>query len=189
MQMKSFGQQKAIGEAIAIAGYSTERGHLTRAGYSLVTDVMPIICVDMIPVDFLNGAMRMGIITRATGPEQGKPAILGGRIQKNERIAGAISRHLEGSFGDGDFDFHPGNDEDSPFYVAQYKHAPTDEGGYDPTKHAIAMTYLVEIEEPEAVSDEAQDFRWITSEQIPEVTAYNHGIALHKAADFLRLYG
>lgn len=186
MYMKTPGEQHAIGRSIAAEGYIDGRSHLTDSAYELVADVVPIMCVDVIPVDVSSsGVFRLGTIIRGTGSERGKLAIVGGRLQKNEGIEAAISRHLNASFDSPDFEFYDGNTEDTPFYLAQYKHAPHSEAGYDPTKHAIAPTYLITIDEPTSTRDEALSFQWIGLDEIPSVTAYNHGIALQRAADFL----
>lgn len=161
---------------------------LSKAVYELVVESVPIVCVDFLPVKFdpITNEPQIGIITRATGPEAGKPALLGGRVEKNETLVEAIIRHLEGSLGESEFSFHEGNAVDNPYHVAEYTHAPTAEGGYDPTKHSIALTYLIDINEPQVVRDEASDFRWISLDQIPETSAYNHHLAMRKAAEYLR---
>lgn len=169
-------------------GIHDDDGFLAKPIYDLIVDAVPIVCVDFLPVRFesMNNDPQIGIITRATGPETGKPALLGGRVQKNETVSAAISRHLEGSLGETEFAYHQGNTEDQPFYLGQYTHAPTAEGGYDPTKHSIAPTYLIDINEPGIVRDEASDFRWIGFDEIPATSAYNHHLAMRKAAKFLQ---
>jgi hypothetical protein len=175
-----------VGQAIIREGIYRNDGFLSPPAYELMTEITPIICVDVIPVNIASSGLQIGIIERATGPEAGKPAILGGRIQKNETVRGAIKRHLYSSFGDGNFSFHEGNDDDSPFHLAQYKHAPTGMGGYDPTKHAIAPTYLIDVAEPRVTHYEAASFHWVGLDEIPTESAYNHHLAMQKAADFLR---
>ncbi len=175
-------QYSEVPKQLVEQGVADGEGFLSPAAYDLVTAHVPIICVDLIPVNDNN---RLGTITRATGPEAGKLAMLGGRIQKDETISGAIGRHLLGSLGRPEFVYHRGNVESHPFYVAQYTHAPSASEGFDPTKHAIAMTYLIDIKKPDRVQDEASDFRWIGFDEIPEESAYNHHIALLAAAKFL----
>ena len=164
-------------------------GRLKRPIYDLITDIMPLLCVDVLPVQDGPSGPRLGIITRATGPERHKPAILGGRINKDETISRAVGRHLLGSLGSAEFTYHQGNDEGRPFYIAQYVHTPSAPGGYDPTKHAIALNYLIRIPEPKRVKDEALDFKWTELDEIPEVSAYNHHLAMQRAADFLHSLG
>lgn len=170
-------------------GIRNKEGLLERPIFDLVVDSIPIVCVDFLPVHPDLSELRVGIITRATGPERDKPALLGGRVQKDETIAAAIGRHLFGSLGEQEFAYHEGNSEGRPFYVAQYDHdSKTFPGfdGYDPTKHSIGLTYLIDINEPTVVRDEASDFRWVGLDQIPEgPSAYNHHVVMQKAADFL----
>jgi ADP-ribose pyrophosphatase YjhB (NUDIX family) len=169
-------------------GIRDERGLLTPPVYDLVVDSVPIVCVDIIPVKTELFIPKLGIITRATGPERGKAAILGGRVLKNETIIDAIGRHLLGSFGSAEFSFHDGNPKKRPFFVQEYPHQDSAEPplGFDPTKHALAMTYLVKIAEPTQVRDEALDFHWVGLDELPETSAYNHHVAMLEAADFLR---
>ncbi len=178
---------EAIGQAIAEEGIYDSAGYLSTPAYELVTDAVPIVCVDVIPVDITqSGLVRIGIITRATGPEKDKPAIVGGRIQKNETISTAVGRHLYDSFQDRHFVFHEGNSEDRPFYLAQFEHAPVSARHFDPTKHAITLTYLIDIPEPQIAQNEALDFRWIELDEIPTESAYNHHLTMQRAADFLQ---
>lgn len=162
--------------------------YLARSVFDLVVDSVPIVCVDFLPVSNSWPEPRLGIITRATGPEAGKTALLGGRIQKDETISEAIGRHLFESLGEERFAYYPGNSEDRPFYVAQYAHAQESVGGYDPTKHSIALTYLIRIanNQPEVVRDEASDFRWIGFDEIPDKSAYNHHKVMGEAVMFLK---
>lgn len=169
-------------------GVWDESGLLTEPAYTLVTQCVPIVCVDIVPINFHEEMPRLGIITRATGPERGKAALLGGRILKDEMISAAIGRHLMGSLGSGKFAYHKTNGESQPFCVQQFLHKGSAEppNSYDPTKHAVTLTYLVDIDEPKQVQDEASEFRWIKLGQIPKESAYNHHLVMQKVADFLQ---
>ncbi len=172
---------------IANQGVHDKDNLLTDPAYELIATCVPFVCVDIIPVR----AKQIGIISRATGSERGKPAILGGRVHKNETISDAISRHLLDSFGSGVFKYHEGNSESHPFYVQQFLHGSSAKPpyGYDPTKHSVTMVYLVTIEEPMHVRNEASDFRWVSSGDLPDASAYNHHLVMRQAASFLQSSG
>lgn len=168
-------------------GIADSSGHLSNAAYELVTDLVPITTVDMIPVDISEGSTRLGAIVRATGQEAGKLALIGGRILKNETIDSAIGRHLLTTIGNSDFNLISGNEIDRPFLVVQYKHATSSNNEFDPTKHSVAMTYLISIPEPELslVGNEASSFEWINTDRLPANGAFNQHLILRKAAQFL----
>lgn len=163
---------------------------LTRAEYRFVTATMPIICVDVIPVREQQNQVQLGYITRATGCQKDKAALIGGRVVKNEHLSEAIGRHLNEAFAIGEFAFHPSNCEGRPFFVAQHAHA-TESGdldAFDPTKHSIAMTYLIEMADPSLalMNGEASAFHWASLDELPQESAFDHHLTLQKAADFLR---
>lgn len=162
-----------------------DNGLLRPPVYELATSWMPLVCVDLVPVKLTEAGPQIGVIERATGSQKGRLAILGGTVKKNERITAAIHRHLEESLGEQDFAYHQGNNEDRPFYVAQYAHQPDSDGLFDPSKQSMGLTYLVDINDPTVIRDEASAFHWITREEIPEVTAYNQGHIMTRAIDFL----
>jgi ADP-ribose pyrophosphatase YjhB (NUDIX family) len=166
-------------------GLEDETGRLHKPVYDLVVSSVPILCVDVFPVNISTTEPSIGVIERATGPEKNKLALIGGRVLKHETIARAIGRHLFDAFESDEFSFYPGNDEGTPFYVAQYAHASTSEGLYDPTKHSIALNFLIEINEPEVVQNEASDFLWISKDQIPSTSSYNQHIVMMKAFEQL----
>jgi ADP-ribose pyrophosphatase YjhB (NUDIX family) len=162
--------------------------YLSDATYRFVTDIIPIACVDMIPVDNNGDTVRFGTIIRATGREAGKIALIGGRVQKDEPLNVAMGRHMSVSLGNDKFSMYPENEIDRPFYIAQYNHAERMDGHlFDPTKHSISMTYLVTIPEPDLslVGNEARSFQWIEIDELPDEGAFNQHLVLRKAAQFI----
>jgi len=168
---------------------TTDRSeYLSETTYKLVTDLIPITCVDMIPVDYNSDTVRLGAIIRATGQEAGKIALIGGRVQKEEPLIVAMSRHMSISLGNAEFNMHPENEIERPFYIAQYNHAERMKDHlFDPTKHSISMTYLVTIPEPDLslVGNEASSFHWLNIGELPDESAFNQHLVLHKAAQFI----
>ena len=162
--------------------------YLKEETYKTIVNSIPIICVDIIPIKQVCKVWNIGIIRRSTGSESGKFAILGGRISLNETITEAINRHLLKDLGVVRFSFYKTNEVQKPFYVLQYfKGTKSKEPfGFDPTKHAIALTYLVEIKEVPLPKNEASEFRWITNKQIPKQVAFNQNIAMQEAFEQLK---
>lgn len=154
--------------------------------YAQITASFPVVCIDVIPVDITK--QKIGVITRATGNEANKLALIGGRIRKDESIKNAILRHLETDLGVTEFSFYITNNESTPFTVQQYSHSnsPIDRYGcYDPTKHSIGLTYLIEINQQPKPKKEACGYHWIGLNEIPKETAFNQGVVMKKALDFL----
>jgi len=154
--------------------------------YQSVTHAVPIVCVDVIPVRQNAGQWEIGIITRATGPEAGKAALLGGRVWHNETLDDAIKRHILTDWDITNFSFFAGNDIGRPFHVQQHLHQDSSEAPYsfDPTKHAIALTYLIELQETPKPRNEASDFYWVSQESLP-LAGYNQQFTMQAAFEFL----
>lgn len=155
--------------------------------YKTITESVPIACVDVIPARKVGGAWQIGIITRATGSETGRAALIGGRIQHGETVPQAIARHLQADLAVENFKFLPGNDELWPFRVQQYMH--TDHAappyGFDPSKHAVALTYLIALSDKPKPANEAMAFHWITAEQIPARCGYGQDQVMRACFTFL----
>lgn len=155
--------------------------------YKTITDNMPIACVDVMPVRKLGTRWEIGIITRATGSQSGKAAILGGRVQHGETVDQAINRHIRTDWGISEYSFYGNGNEFQPFRVQQYLHAPEASRpyGFDPSKHAIALTFLIILHDEPRPQNEASAFYWITEDAIPSECAYNQGIVMRAAFEFL----
>jgi ADP-ribose pyrophosphatase YjhB (NUDIX family) len=127
-----------------------------------VQAVMPIACVDAVPVRRRSNSLRVGLILRQT-PHQGKRwCFVGGRIRRGESLVGALLREWRSVFGPSCnvgpvpeptvVEYHPDSVPGRP---------------HDPRKHAISMTYLLTgCSDPESVSGEALDFRWFPLDEL-----------------------
>ncbi|HMS92581.1 MAG TPA: DUF4916 domain-containing protein [Candidatus Saccharibacteria bacterium] len=166
---------------------SDEFIYLNNNLYRKISSHIPIICVDIVPVKQVKKVWKIGIIKRATGKEAGKLAILGGRIALNETIPEAIKRHLFRDLNIHKFNFYQINDTQKPFYVQQYFLGSESRKpyGFDPTKHAIALTYLVTINEEPIPRDEASAFSWIDRNQIPTKPAFNQDTVMQEVFNYL----
>lgn len=169
-------------------GLFDENGLVKFPVYEMGVKILPILCVDVIPIKRESDIYKIGVISRASGPEAGKVAVIGGRVRKDLKVAEAIGLHLKNDLAIDMWKFYQDNNEKRPFYVQQYlqKSNSTDEFGYDPTKHAVALNYIIEIEGNPKPKNEANNFVWITENEIPEVTAYNHGIVMKQVFEFVR---
>jgi len=165
-----------------------ENSHVSDELYAQITASFPVVCIDVIPVDIVK--QKVGVITRATGKEANRLALIGGRIRKNESINDAILRHLKTDLGVTDFSFYKTNNEDTPFIVQQYSHSAKQVSGYycyDPTKHSIGLTYLIQINQQPKPKTEACGYHWIGLNEIPKETAFNQGVIMKKALDFINI--
>ena len=178
---------KGLIDNVKSGGLFDNAGLIKKPIYDLAIDVLPIICTDIIPVKKINHGYEIGIIRRATGSQSGKMALIGGRVRKDQSIKDAISTHLRNDLGIGGWDFFKNNSENNPFFVQQYfqTESAEDNNGFDPSKHAVALTYLVSIHDEPKPANEAESFMWIKGENIPSNTAYNQGVVMQKAFDFL----
>ncbi|MFZ2513028.1 MAG: DUF4916 domain-containing protein [Candidatus Saccharimonadales bacterium] len=157
--------------------------------YALLTDLIPVVCIDCIPVDISNPLEpKIGVITRATGSQKGKKCLVGGRILKNESISQAIRRHLMNDLGVTQFTFFKINAEDKPFKVVCYKHADSASDGksFDPTKNAFSLTYLVSISEEPVPHNEALEFHWVSFVNEAVEDGFNQKTIMQQALEILR---
>lgn len=177
---------KDLVDNIKDEGLFDDMGLIKQPIYDLAVGVLPVICTDIIPVKKVDDGYEIGVISRATGSQKGKLALLGGRVRKDQSIKDAISTHLKNDLGVVKWSFY-NNSENNPFFVQQYfqTESAKDNQGFDPSKHAIALTFLVTIQDDPKPANEADSFIWITGENIPSVTAFNQGVVMQKAFDFL----
>ncbi len=156
---------------------------LSEKDYRFITSSVPIVCIDVIPVRLNEGHIELGAIVRKTGTESGKIALIGGRIVKNESISDAIRRHLNKDLNILDFKYSPLNSEDSPIIVQQYEHSTQSSRikCFDPTKHSIGLTYLIEINQEPKPANEASKFLWLKQGDIDDSFAFRQDIVFRKA--------
>lgn len=137
--------------------------YLPQKLYDQIVGSIPIICVDIVPVNSKNGKKYFGVIERKTGPEAGKLALIGGRVYKDEKIIDAIKRTLVNDLSVDRFSFYK-CEVSHPIVVEQYMNTDEIEGNYlyDSTKHAISLIYAINIDQAKIKpKNEASDFLWI----------------------------
>ncbi|MEO7001320.1 MAG: DUF4916 domain-containing protein, partial [Ktedonobacterales bacterium] len=82
-------------------------------------------------------------------------------------------RQLHEALGD-HISFHVVPDE-QPLYVAQYIQHPTHVFPVDPRKHAIGLTYCLEIEGEPTAQGEALLFDWFSPDMLPSPAQFGFG--------------
>ena len=139
---------------------------------------IPIVCVDAVLARrTLDGTVtQVGLIRRfdATGKAT-TWCHIGGRMQLGESIAEALDRHVTETVGL-DITKQLGPDP-QPDYVQQYFPAPDAHpelpgAGVDARKHAVALSFLVTVEEEVAAvaGSEGLEFAWFNTEQLAALT-------------------
>ncbi len=110
-----------------------------------VQDLMPILCVDVVPVQMVSGSvLKYGLITRPF-PSSGQVVHcqIGGRVNRLETIRDAIIRHVVDALPLAEFDLP---DDPQPDYVMQwFPAADQSRFGHDPRKHAVSLSFRLEI--------------------------------------------
>ena len=125
----------------------------------------PIACVDLLPVRLHEDAEQIGLIFRDTPHQNRRWCLIGGRVNRGERLSEAALRLWRDALGDS-----------LPFEsfirpeprVVEYLPRSREPGQpHDPRKHAIANTYLVRTSgSGRAHGTEALDFRWFSPTSI-----------------------
>lgn len=141
-----------------------------------VQQVVPIACVDVLPIqvktrtgnDTIPEIEKVLLIWRNT-PHQGtRWCLIGGRMFYGDSLGKAVEGQLTETLG---LRFEvPAAVQ--PTYIAQYR--PMNGEGFhiDPRRHAICLTYCLEVEEKQFGSAKAQgeaiDFDWFRPDQLPQ---------------------
>lgn len=137
--------------------------------YVLVERSVPIACVDFVPARVAaDGGQEVGLILRDS-PFGRVWCHLGGRVQRGETIVGALRRHA-GDALDVDLVVEPNA---QPAYVYEWfppDLAPSDGTAYgdDPRKHAIGLSFVVELDGDPTPRNEAFEFGYFDLSALPE---------------------
>jgi len=132
--------------------------------YGRIEASMPIACVDFVPVR--DG--RLGLIRRAS-PHGEVWCHLGGRVLRGETLADALRRHCTETIG-----LVPVVGVDpQPAYVYQWFPpglAPVDGTAFgdDPRKHAIGLSFVVEVAGVARPRGEALAFEYFSPDLLPQ---------------------
>jgi ADP-ribose pyrophosphatase YjhB (NUDIX family) len=136
--------------------------------YARIERSMPIACVDFVPVLVRSDGLRqVGLILRES-PHGRVWCHLGGRVQFGETIRHAIGRHARETLQvEVLLEANP-----QPSYVYEWfpsDVAPTDGTvfGDDPRKHAIGLSFVVEVDSNPIAQNEALEFAYFSPGNLP----------------------
>ncbi|MEV7692871.1 DUF4916 domain-containing protein [Microbacterium sp. NPDC089189] len=136
--------------------------------YAQIELSVPIACVDFVPVRSTDtGDRQIGLILRES-PHGQVWCHLGGRIRRGETIAAALRRHARETVGlEPSVPLNP-----QPGYVYEWfppSVAPSDGTafGSDPRKHAIGLSFVIELEEEALAQNEALAFKYYDPRELP----------------------
>ncbi|HZG84937.1 DUF4916 domain-containing protein [Paenibacillus sp.] len=153
--------------------------------WNKIQQQIPIVCVDILAVKegtSESGRLMLGLILRETPHEGPKYCTVGGRLLYRESLQDGIRRQLEDALGS-NIQYKLSSDL-QPAYVAQYYPGTAVREGFDavdPRKHAIGLTYTIEISGEPMPRREALDFKWFT---VDELLA-NEDIGFHQKSVIL----
>lgn len=141
---------------------------IEEAEWSRIQKTIPIVCIDILPiiVSAQHEVQKAGLILRKTPHEGDKWCTVGGRLFYGEPIRQGVLRQLSETLGEGIQVKELGG---QPLYVAQYAPSLEVQEGFDaidPRKHAIGLTYSVELTGDILPQNEALDFRYFTVQEL-----------------------
>lgn len=135
--------------------------------YRLIEQSMPIACVDFVLVRERNGHRELGLILRDS-PHGRVWCHLGGRIQRGETIAGAIRRHSRETIGiEPTLPLNPQPDYVYEWFPPDLTPADGTVSGDDPRKHAIGLSFVLDVEGAPRARNEGLDFDYFAPGALP----------------------
>ncbi len=137
--------------------------------YELVERSTPIACVDFIPARTAVGGHRdVGLIFRDS-PFGKVWCHLGGRIRRGETIRDALQRHATETLGTSlVLNADPQPTRVHQWFPSELQPNLAIEHGDDPRKHAIGLSFVVELESDPVPKNEALDFAFVPANMLPE---------------------
>ena len=133
--------------------------------YRFVRGLVPIACVDLLPYRQTQAGTEIGLILRHDYRSTEVWCFIGGGIHRGESVAAAADRHLHETLG-ADVS-QAGGGLDLPVAVGEYLPVRFSDEPHDPRKHAIALTYLVELDGIPRPQGEALAFEWFAADAVP----------------------
>ncbi|MDO3675761.1 DUF4916 domain-containing protein [Paenibacillus ehimensis] len=157
-----------------------------------VQSLVPIVCTDVLLGEFDEAGtlLRIGLIWRETPHQGNKWCTVGGRLHYGETIGSGIRRQLSETLGERLTVTSPVQDG-RPLYVAQYAPSAASVRGFDavdPRKHAIGLTYAVQVAGDIEPRNEALAFEWFKPERLPpaEEIGFDQQYVLNRCLKLLR---
>lgn len=144
-------------------------GRIPTLLYWLPRQLVPIACVDVLPLEIGEGEPRVGLIRRETGGGTTVWAMVGGGVHRGETIDEAIHRHVRTTLG-ARVKWQYVDGESDPV-VAEYFPWERQGHGIDSRKHAIALSYAVRLGGHPSAQDEAIEFKWFKAGSVPSAAS------------------
>lgn len=142
--------------------------------WARIRDLVPIACVDLVPVRESADGQQFGLIERDS-PFGLRWCQIGGRLLHGETMRAGLLRHLDHTLQGLDVQLPA---DPQPDYTMQwFPEAPEDgiEHGFDPRQHALALCFLTPVAaeaEPAVVEGgEGVRFGWFTQAQVEALGA------------------
>ena len=151
-----------------------DQGWIPAAEYDLIQAKVPILCVDLLPLD--RCTRKVGLIRRETYDGGEGWCMIGGAVRRKECLAAALKRHVLSTLGKQvDFDLL----SSEPLEIAEYLPDADPSGPHDPRKHAVALTYAGHLVGEPHTRDEAIEFRWFDRAELGEVAfGFGQGVVV-----------
>ncbi len=147
------------------------QGWLDEHDFALVQRSVPVVCVDVLPWRPGEEGRELCLIERETPDEGLRWCLVGGRVRVDERLEDAVRREVRDALG-----LDVQDVPDQPDLVAQYARR-SGPGPHDPRKHAVALTWLLRIQDEPVPGGEALAARWFPERALPEMGFGQHLVA------------
>jgi ADP-ribose pyrophosphatase YjhB (NUDIX family) len=143
--------------------------YLPQELYEQIEQSMPIACVDFVPWRLMStGEREIGLILRES-PHGRVWCHLGGRIERGETIRQAIRRHAADTLAAGVIlDANPQPDYVYEWFPGEIAPADGTVFGDDPRKHAVGLSFAVQLHGEPRPRNEALEFRYFPTARLPE---------------------
>ena len=151
---------------------AADQGWLDPATWERVQQIVPIVCVDVMAVRVKAG-VEVGLILRETPHEGRRWCLVGGRLRRGESLSHAVLREVDSALGPGLLESQWSGRASS---IVEYAPEPAGIGPHDPRKHAIGLTYVVELLGEPQPRNEALDFAWFARAELPTAGFGQRGV-------------
>ena len=146
-----------------------KRHWLSSSLWDVIQASIPVVCVDVLPIRisrrFPYNIKEVGLILRKT-PHQGERwCLIGGRVLFAESLRKAVLRQVRETLGN--YVRVGLKQGQQPLYLAEYSPTRIKPFALDPRKHAVGLTYAVQLAGSPSARGEAISYRWFKTDNLP----------------------